>query len=140
MTPPVVLHWNDTPRVHVWHPVDPGSRPGGVTTLSLRYTNTHTHTHTHTHRERLSYQTPSLGSMLLIRPFFQCGLLFSQQVLLDDAGKWLFLLSTAVCQALSLSLPCSFCRQMETRVRDHIEPARHSSLPDLQWASHGSHM
>src|SRR4029434_1991998 len=50
MTPPVVLHWNDTPRVHVWHPVDPGSRPGGVTTLSLRYTNTHTHTHTHTHK------------------------------------------------------------------------------------------
>ena len=24
-------------RVHVWHPVDPGSSPGGVTTLSLRY-------------------------------------------------------------------------------------------------------
>ena len=25
-------------RAHVWHPVDPGSSPGGVTTLSLRYT------------------------------------------------------------------------------------------------------
>ena len=24
-------------RAHVWHPVDPGSSPGGVTTLSLRY-------------------------------------------------------------------------------------------------------
>ena len=24
-------------RVRVWHPVDPGSSPGGVTTLSLRY-------------------------------------------------------------------------------------------------------
>ena len=24
-------------RVHVWHPVDPGSSPGGVTTLSLHY-------------------------------------------------------------------------------------------------------
>ena len=23
-------------REHVWHPVDPGSSPGGVTTLSLR--------------------------------------------------------------------------------------------------------